>query len=117
MTIRESQILLELGIPWSLVISHVAVATQLFESVFAFLVLSATGAFRGFGVPQFLDYFRNGFRVRLDGAGARGAAEAAVAFSFSVREIKRNDRHVLAVDVLPHVQLGPVEQRVDADMR
>src|SRR5687767_6328426 len=38
---------------------HVAVATQLFESVFAFFILSAAGSFGRLGVPQFLNDLRN----------------------------------------------------------
>ena len=30
------------------------------------------------------------------------------------REVKRNDRNVLRPDVFPHVELGPVRQRIDA---
>ena len=44
-------------------------------------------------------------------------AEAAVALALLVGEVERDDRDVLALDVLPDVQLGPVQQRMDADVR
>src|SRR5262249_36576565 len=31
------------------------------------------------------------------------------------REIKRDDRDVLKVDVLPHIEFGPIREREDAD--
>ena len=37
--------------------------------------------------------------------------------SRAVVEIQRDDRNLLALDVLPDVQLGPVQERVNADVR
>src|SRR5690606_15290336 len=55
-------------------------------------------------------------RIGLHGAGTRCATEAAVAIAMFVAEIHRNDRDLLAVDVLPDVHFGPMQQRVDPDV-
>ena len=52
-----------------------------------------------------------------DREGARVTAEAAVAQPVLVGEVERDDRDALALDVLPDVELGPVEERMDADVR
>ena len=98
-------------------ISHVAIAAEFLESVLAFFVLGAAGAFARFGVAEFFDDFADGFRVGFNRAGAGGASEAAIALSFGVCEVERDDRHVLALDIFPDVQLGPVEQRMNTNVR
>ena len=45
------------------------------------------------------------------------AAQRAVAHALAVVEVERGDGDVLALDVLPDVELGPVEQRVHAHVR
>ena len=68
-------------------------------------------------MTQFLDDFADGFRSRLDGEGAGRAAQAAVPLPFAVGEIERNHGDLLSLDVFPDVQLRPVQQRVDANVR
>src|SRR5687768_16229114 len=92
---------------------------------------------------QLLDDLRNGIGIGPDGAGARRAAERSHAalddlrllaghrddkrlflddqrvapdddLAF-LREIERHDGDLFHVDVLPHVELGPVREREDAD--
>src|SRR3546814_13577466 len=41
-------------------------------------------------------------------------AERAEALALAVGEIQRHDRDALALDVAPDVDLGPVQQRMDA---
>ena len=57
------------------------------------------------------------FDVLWIGRLAGPAAEAAVARAVALVVVERHGRDVLALDVLPDVQLGPVEQRVDAHVR
>jgi hypothetical protein len=96
---------------------HVAVASELFEGILAFLVLGAAGAFGDIGGAEFLDDFRDGTGVGFDGKCARVTADGAIALAAFVGKVQRNDRNVLALDVLPDVQLRPVQQRMDPDMR
>src|SRR5260221_3490935 len=84
------------------------------------MVLRATGALAGFRVGQLVDDFVDVVGFALDRAGDRPAAEAAEAVPFSVaaraREIHLRNRDAFALDVEPDVALGPVEQRLHADM-
>src|SRR5208282_3785033 len=89
--------------------SHIAVAPELLEGVFAFLVLRPAGALGRAVVAQLLDDFAHGAGLRLDGERAGVTADAAVAFSLVVREVEGDDGHALALDVFPDVQFGPVQ--------
>src|SRR5438552_13506106 len=53
---------------------------------------------------------RPGIRAGLHGAGARGAADALVALV-----VERVVRDAVVADVVPHLFVGPVGQRVDFD--
>src|SRR5688572_19984146 len=97
--------------------SHVPIPAQLLERVLAFLVLGATGALGGFGVAQFLDDVAHGFCVRLDWKRAGRAAQAAITFTLAVRKVERDNRNVFALDVFPDIQLRPVQQGMDANVR
>ena len=57
--------------------------------------------------------------VRSDstGVGAGRAAERPVARARALVEVERHDGNLLALDVFPDVELGPVEQRMDAHVR
>ena len=44
------------------------------------------------------------------------AAERSVPAAVALVVIERDGRHALAIDVLPDVQLGPVQQRMDPDV-
>src|SRR6516162_6917376 len=87
---------------------HISIATQFFESIFAFLVLAATGTFRRFRVAQFLDNVSYSRGVGFNRQGARRTTQASVALAILVREIKRNNWNTLALDVFPNVKLRPV---------
>src|SRR6266498_5082818 len=104
---------------WAIAIpgSHIAIAAQFLEGVLALLVLGAAGTFARPGVAQFLDDLTHGLRLGLDRESARVAAQAAKTLAFLVGEIERDDRHVLALDVFPNVQLRPVQQGMDPDVR
>jgi len=58
--------------------SHVSVAPQLLEGVFAFLVLRPAGALGRAVVAQLLHNLAHRARLRRDGEGARVAPDAAV---------------------------------------
>src|SRR6185503_6830473 len=98
--------------------SHVALAAQLLEAVLA--VLHAARALRD--VPQrpalqLHDDVVHVLGLALDRPLAGSAAQAAVARAVALVVVERHRRDVLALDVLPDVQLGPVEQRVNAQVR
>src|ERR1035437_3656150 len=98
------------------VCSHVAIAPQFLEGIFAFLVLRAACAFGDSGGAQFVDDFPDGFRLGPDRESAGITANRAIAFAFGVREIERNHGNIFALDVFPDVQLGPMEQRMYPDV-
>src|SRR5262249_35598053 len=96
--------------------SHVSAAAQALERAFRFLILGAPGAL---GSRRRLELGDDGVDRRRragDRQRAGGAAERAVAAAGSC-EIEIDDRGRLAPDVAPHIELGPMEQRVDAQMR
>src|SRR6187549_3264477 len=99
-------------------LSHVSLAAQLFETVFS--VLHAPGPLRDIlerSALQFGDDVVDVLRRALDRPLARAAAEAAIARPVALVVVQRHGRDVLALDVLPDVELGPIEQRVDAQVR
>src|ERR1051326_3416624 len=97
--------------------SHIPIPPQLLESVLTFLILRPAGALRGFGYAEFFNDFADATGIGFDWESAGSAAEAAVAFVFAIGEVKRNDRDIFAFDVFPDIQLGPMQQRMNADVR
>src|SRR3569832_1968255 len=108
-------------LPWSCSsdgASLVAVAAQLFQAVLA--VLQAARSFRDvlqLPAAQLDDDLVHVTRRALDGGLAWPAAEAAVAGPCPLIVVQRHGGDVLALDVLPHVQLGPIQQRMNAHVR
>src|SRR5258707_4807221 len=96
---------------------HVPVAPQALEGVFAFLILGAAGALGRTRDAQLLNDLGDRPRLRMDRRGAGRAAEAAVALAALVGEVERDHRDALALDVLPDVELRPVQEGVHADVR
>src|SRR6266853_1216975 len=96
--------------------SHVPVAAQLLEGVFAFLVLGAAGALAGLGVAEFFDDLADVPGVGFDREGAGMATDAPIPLPVAVGEIERDDRDILPLDIFPDVQLRPVQERMDADV-
>src|SRR6185369_6880117 len=89
---------------------------QLFEGIFAFFVLGATGAFGCFGYPQLLNDFAYAFCLGLNRERARVTPDAAVALSLRVGKVERDHWDLCALDVFPNVQFSPMQQRMDADV-
>src|SRR3954468_5460053 len=91
-------------------LSHVAFSAQLFETVLAVLHAARTlGDILERSTLQFSDDVVDVLRLALDRPLAGSATEAAVARAVALVVIERHRRDVLALDVLPDVQLGPVE--------
>src|SRR5580704_15868399 len=100
----------------SLSFLEIARDTQPLESVFGFVVERAARAFGHLGgVELDQDFFDVGGR-RSNRMGDVLIAERAVALAV-FGEIKRDDRDVLALGVGPDVGLGPMQDRVNAQMR
>src|SRR2546428_8370516 len=94
---------------------HVAVfAEQLHPAAF---VLRAAGALGYRGASQLLDDLVHGLGRGLDRERARSAAQAPVAGPVALVEVEVDDRDVLSADVFPDVDLRPVEQGMDPDVR
>src|ERR1035437_2794556 len=96
--------------------SHVPVPPQLLEGGFAFLVLRPARPLRRPRAAQFLYDLSHSAGLRLDGERARVTANAPVPRPLVVREIEWDDGDALALDILPDIQLRPVQQGVNADM-
>src|SRR2546425_11083140 len=95
--------------------SHVAVfAEQLHPTAF---VLRAAGALGYRGASQLLDDLVHGLGRGLDRERAGGTAQAPVAGPVSLVKVEVDDRDVLGADVFPDVDLRPVEQGMDPDVR
>src|SRR5665213_3820498 len=124
-------------------ILEIALALLNLHGTFLIVVDHAVLAFGAADEFHFVDDFFNGVGFRADGAGARTAPERSHAghhhFRFFKRSddeilfdryqraspdhhgprfgvIERHDRNVLAPDVLPDVEFGPVGEREDADV-
>src|SRR3954471_19374884 len=92
--------------------SHVSVAAQRLEPAAVGGILGATralGDVREAAASQLLDDVAHGSGARFDRFRTRRAAERAVARAVAAVEIQADDRDLLALDVLPDVQLGPIE--------
>src|SRR5437867_5832765 len=110
--------MLRCSVGWAMAVGmvlHVAVlAEELHPAAF---VLRAAGALGYRGASQLLDNLVHGLGRGFDRERARSAAEAPVAGPLALVEVEVDDRDVLGADVLPDVDLGPVEQGVDPDVR
>src|SRR5512135_18530 len=95
--------------------SHVALGAQALEGVLALVVHGAARALGLAGRLELGDDLRDGACGRAHGEGDVLLAERAKALAVA-REIERHHRHALALDVAPDVDLGPVQQRMDADV-
>src|SRR5687767_4031754 len=89
--------------------SHVTIATEFFESVFAFFVLGAARALGNVGGAKFFDDVAHAHRFGFNWGGARPATDGAIALAFAIGEIERNHGNAFALDIFPDVQLGPVQ--------
>src|ERR1043166_8441421 len=96
---------------------HVAIAAKLLKGILALLVLRSSRTLRCFGSPQFIDNLTHRPGGRFDGKGARRAPQTAITLPLLVREIERDYRDILTLDVFPYVQFRPVQQRMDPDVR
>src|SRR3989304_1268253 len=76
----------------------------------------AARAFRCGGGLQLLDDLFQRARGGLHADGALRAAQAPIPLAVS-RKVERIDRHVLLLDVEPHVELGPVEEWMNPRVR
>src|SRR5262245_52309625 len=98
--------------------SHIPFAAQLLEPVLAVLETPRPlGHVLQLAALQLDDDVVHVLRRAVDGRLAGAATEAAIAGARSLVVVERNGRDALALDVLPDVHLGPVEQRVDTDVR
>src|SRR5688500_17200355 len=100
--------------------SHVAVAAERLEPAAVVLVLRAARAFGDVGepaAPELDDDLLHVLRVRYDRLGARPASERAIPLALALVVVEADRRDALALDVLPDVELRPIEQRVDAHVR
>src|SRR5207245_11401622 len=80
-------------------------------------ILRAAGALGYRGASQLLDDLVNGFCRGLDRERAGGAAQAPIAGPVALVEVEVDDRDVFGADVFPDVDLRPVEQRMDPNVR
>src|SRR5437868_13863067 len=79
------------------------------------VVLGAAGALTRAGGFQFSDDGLNGICVARDWVGNRTAAERAITLAVSGKVHFRN-RNIFALDVAPNINLGPLQQRLHADV-
>src|SRR5436305_3475727 len=92
-------------------LSHVAIPAQLFQAVLAVLEAAGTlGDILERAAADLDDDLVDVLGGALDGGLARAAAQAAVAGAAALVVVERDGGDVLALDVLPDVELGPVEQ-------
>src|SRR6266446_5343266 len=95
--------------------SHVARGAQALEGVLGLLVLRASGALGDGGALELGNNIVDAGGRTRHGAGAGRAAERAIAPPVA-REIEIDHRDRLAPHIAPDVELGPMQQRVDAEM-
>src|SRR5260221_13622700 len=92
---------------------HVPRCAKLLEGAFGLLVLCPARAFGRLGVLELGDDVVDsgggaGHRARAGRAAERAIAQAVA------REIEIDHRDALAPDVAPDIELGPMQQRMDA---
>src|ERR1017187_3355886 len=96
--------------------SHITVPPQLLERLLALLILRPARPLRHPRPAQFFHDLVHRARLRLDRERAWITPDAPVTLPLLVREVERDDGHALTLDVLPDVQLGPVQQRMNPDV-
>src|ERR1039458_8956178 len=96
--------------------SHVPVPPQLLERPLTLLILRPARPLRHSRAAQFLHDLMHRARLRLDRERARVTPNAPVPLSLLVGKVERDDRHALTLDVLPDVQLRPMQQRMNPDV-
>src|SRR6266542_3407219 len=94
---------------------HVPVFAQQLHA--AALILGAAGAFGDRGQLQLFDQLVDVLRRGLDPERARRAAETPISGAIALVEVQVDDLDVLQAYVFPDIDLPPVEERVDADVR
>src|SRR5215208_2793285 len=97
--------------------SHVPVAAERLEPAAVVLVLRASrplGDVREAAALQLDDDLLHVLRVRCHRLGARPAAEGPEALTLALVVVQAHRGDALALDVLPDVELRPIEQRMDA---
>src|SRR5690242_300398 len=95
--------------------SHVSAGAQPLEGVLGLLVLGAAGALGDARALELGDDRVDVGRLARHRPGARPAAQRAVAPPVA-REIELDHRDALALRVAPHIELGPMQQRMDAQV-
>src|ERR1039458_3345885 len=96
--------------------SHVPVPPQLLERPLTLLILRSARPLRHPRAAQFLHDLMHRARLRLDRERARVTPNAPVTLPLVIGEVERDDGHALTLDVLPDVQLRPVQQRMNPDV-
>src|SRR5919199_2080918 len=96
--------------------SQVTGGAQPLERVLGLVVHRPAGALRDLRGLELGDDLVERARGRRHGGGDVLVAQAAVALAVP-GEVEVDDRDPLALRVLPDVDLGPVQERVDADVR
>src|SRR5580692_899660 len=94
---------------------QVAGNAQALERILGLVVHGAAGALRHLGAIELGDDLVDGARLRRHRRGDVGIAERAIALAVA-REIKWDDRDALAPRIGPDVGLGPMQDRMDAQM-
>ncbi len=79
-------------------------------------ILRAPGSLGHRGAAQFGDDLRDRIRAGIDGTRAGHTAEAAITGAGAPVKIQLRQGNPFLFEVFPDIQLGPVEQRVDARM-
>src|SRR5262245_36263028 len=96
--------------------SQVAGLAQALEGILRFVIHGATGSLRNLGGVELGDDLSKRAGVGGDRKRDVGIAERAVALAVA-REIERNDRNAFPLRVGPDVALGPMQDRMHAQMR
>ena len=94
----------------------VADFAQTLEGVLGFVIHGAAGAFRNPGCLELGDDLVDGAGVRFDRKRDVSITERAVALAVA-RQIERDDGNVFALGIGPDVALGPMQDRMHAQMR
>src|SRR5436190_23718391 len=98
---------------------HVALSPQRLQPSTVILVLRAAGALGDLGVAtgtELHEDLGHGARVGRYRCSARSAAERAISLACPLVVVQRDRWDLLPLDVLPDVQLRPVEPRMNAHM-
>src|SRR4030095_9409621 len=100
--------------------SHVPISPQRLETAAILRVLGTAGPFGDVGKlpgPQLFNDLLRRPRLRLDGVRARITAQRSVTLTRALVVVQRHGRNRFAIDVLPDVEFGPIQQRVNPNVR